>query len=105
MVAMNLNSPSYALAATTSSTSVTLTQSDANQTSLVIYNSGTSAVFLVSGYAPAPTAVIPTSAPLNGKMIAPGATVTFSKNAGDLYLSGISASGTNTLYISLGSGE
>lgn len=106
MVAMNLNSPTYVLSATTSSSSVTLTPQDTNASSVVVTNTGSVPVFLVSGTS-APTAVYPTSAtvPLNGKVIGAGVTATFTKNTGDGYISGITSSGTATVAISVGAGE
>lgn len=107
MVAMNLNTNTYTLSASTSSSAVTLLDQDANQTSLVIVNTGTVAVFLVSGKTSAPTAVFPTSAtaPLAGQVIGAGTTCTFTKNATDNFISGITASGTASVYISPGAGE
>lgn len=107
MDAMNLNTDTYVLPGASSSSSITLTPEDRLCTSLVIYNAGTVAVFLVSGTGSAPTAVFPTSAtvPLQGKVIGPGVTATFTKRAGHEFISGITASGTASTYIAVGTGE
>lgn len=106
MVAMNLNTPTYKLSGTTSSSSVTLSPQDTLCSSLVIFNSGTVPIFLVSGVT-APTAVYPTSAtaPVNGKVVGPGVTATFTKNVGDGFISGITPSSTADTFISAGAGE
>lgn len=107
MVAMNMNTNVYVLAGANSSSSVTLLDQDANQTSVIIYNGGTVDVFVVSGKTSAPTAVFPTSGtiPVQGKVIGGGHTETYTKNANDKYISGITLSGSANLYISLGAGE
>lgn len=109
MVALNLNTNTYVIGISNLSASATLTPLDANQSSVVLYNGSTTAVFVVSGNAAsAPTAVYPTSAtvPLAGKVIGPGVTTTFTKNAGDRFISAIQAtSGTGNLYIAPGTGE
>lgn len=109
MVAMNLNTNTYVIAIDNTSKSATLIPQDANQTSLILSNGSTTAVFVVTGGdAAAPTAVFPTSAtaPLQGKVILPGAIVTMTKNANHKFISAIQAtSGTGNLYISVGAGE
>lgn len=103
----NLNTNTYVIAIDNTSKSATLIPQDANQTSCILYNGSTNAVFVVSGKT-APTAVFPTSAtvPLQGKVLAPGSIQTFTKNIGDGFISAIQAtSGTGSLYISLGAGE
>jgi len=108
MVAMNLNTNTYTIAIDATSKSATLNPQDANQSSLIISNNSTTAVFVVTGKDAAPTAVFPTSAtaPLPGKVILAGAIVTLTKNIGDNYVSAIQASaGTGNLYISPGAGE
>lgn len=108
MTAMNLNTNCYTIAIDNTSKSATLTDPDVNLTSLIIYNASTNPVFVVSGISAAPTAVFPTSAtaPLGGKVIGPGATVTYTKNPDHKYVSAIQAtSGTGNLYIHVGSGE
>lgn len=109
MVAMNLNTNTYVIAIDNTSKSATLYGDDINQSSLIIYNGSTNPVFVISGGpSAAPTAVFPTSStvPLAGKIIAPGATVTFTKNPNDKFISAIQAtSGTGSLYISVGAGE
>lgn len=107
MVAMNLNTNTYKLSATTSSSSVTLLDQDANQSSIIVSNTGSVSVFLVSGKTSAPTAVFPTSAtaPVQGKVIAAGAIVTMTKNTTDNFISGITESGAASVFISPGAGE
>lgn len=107
MTAMNLNIPTYKLSGTTSSSAVTLLDTDVNNTAVNIYNAGPNDVFLVSGATAAPTAVFPTSAtaPLAGTVVAPGEIVTLSKNTTHKFISGITASGTASVYIQCGSGE
>lgn len=105
---MNLNTNTYVIAIDNTSKSATLTPQDANQSSLIITNGSTKAVFVVSGKGAAPTAVFPTSAtvPLGGKVVLAGAIVTLTKNIGDNFISAIQAeAGTGSLYISPGSGE
>lgn len=107
MDVMNLNTNTYVIAIDNTNKSATLTSPDINTTSLVIYNGSTNPVFVVSGKT-APTAVFPTSAsvPLQGKVIAPGVTTTFTKDPYHGFISAIQASaGTGSLYISVGSGE
>ncbi len=103
----NLNTNTYTIAVDASSKSATLTPTDKAANSLIIYNGSTTAAFVVSGET-APTAVFPTSAtvPLQGKVIAPGATVSFTKVTTHGFVSAIQASaGTGSLYISVGAGE
>lgn len=104
---MNLNIPTYALSATASSSAITLMDTDINNTAVNVYNAGSVPVFLVSGATSAPTAVFPTSAtvPIAGTIIAPGAIETLSKNTTDKYISGITASGSASVYIQCGAGE
>ena len=104
MDTININSNLYALSVAQTSVNTLLSPLDANCTSLVIYNSGANPVFVVSAKGTAATAAIPTTgnkAP--GKMIAPGSTVTFIKKPLDNYISAISGTGTNIIYISVGS--
>lgn len=107
MIPMNINTNTYVIAIDNTSKAATLTPSDAGQSSVVLYNGSDKAVFVKSSAASA-TLVFPTSAtvPLSGKVVAPGATVTFTKNPDDKYINAIQASsGTGSLYISVGSGE
>lgn len=107
MTAMNLNIPTYTLSATSSSSAVTLLDTDVNNTAVNVYNAGTVPVCLLSGATSAPTAVFPTSAtvPVNGTVIAPGAIETLSKNTTHKYIAGITASGAASVYIQCGAGE
>ncbi len=103
----NINTNTYVIAVDASSKSATLTPTDRATNTLIIYNASTTAAFVVSGVT-APTAVFPTSAtvPLQGKVIAPGATVSFTKNTDHGFISAIQAvAGTGSLYISVGAGE
>lgn len=107
MTAMNLNIPTYTLSATSNSSAVTLLDTDVNNSAVNVYNAGLVPVFLVSGATSAPTAVFPTSAtaPLAGTVLAPGAIETLSKITTHKYISGITASGTASVYIQCGAGE
>lgn len=107
MVAMNMNAPCYTIAADTSSKSATLVPQDANAISVIISNAGTTPVFVVSGKGSAPTAVYPASAtvPVAGMVILPGVTGTYSKQAGDNFISAIRASGTGDVYLNPAAGE
>lgn len=103
----NLNTNTYVIDIDNTNKSATLIPQDINQSVLIIYNGSTNSVFVVSGKT-APTAVFPTSAtdPLQGKVIPPGAVVSFTKNTDHGFISAIQAtSGTGNLYISVGAGE
>lgn len=106
-VPKNLNAPNYVLSATTSSSSVTLVPQDAIAISVDVYNAGSVPVFLTTGTTSAPTAVFPTSAtvPIAGTVVAPGAILTLSKREQHEFISGITASGTASVYITVGTGE
>lgn len=108
MAVMNVNTNTYVIAIDNTSKSATFTPQDTNQSSMIISNGSTTAVFVVTGKGSAPTAVFPTSAtvPLQGKVILPGAIVTLTKNTDHNFISAIQASaGTGNLYISPGAGE
>ncbi len=111
MVAMNLNTPTYVLSSTSTSSNLTLSPEDANTNSLIVYNAGTNPAFLVASTAgttgaSVATAVFPVvGTPQGGKVIPSGAVVTFTKNSGWEFLSTISLTGTNLIYISNGAGE
>lgn len=104
---MNLNTPTYKLSGTTSSSSITLSPQDSSSTSLVIVNLGPNNIFLVSGATAAPTAVFPTSAtiPVNGQVVPAGAIMTMTKNENDVFISGITDTGTAAIHIAVGAGE
>lgn len=106
MSIMNINSPTYTLSATTSSSAVTLTDPDVLCESIIVSVVGSGNVFIVSGVAQ-PTAVFPTSAtaPLNGQVVPAGVTMTLTKNVGDKFISGITDASTAKVYIAVGSGE
>ncbi len=109
MAIQELNSNSYALSVTSTSGAITLTDADAQRNGLskwIVYNAGDVSVFCVSGLSSAPTAAIPASAtaPVAGKMIAPGATVTFDRDQNHKYLSAITST-TATIYVSVGPGK
>lgn len=103
------NTNTYVIAIDNTSKAATFVSTDYPMTGMILFNGSTNPVFVTLGSGDvAPTAVFPTSAsaPLKGKVIAPGATITFSKTAQDKFLSAIQASaGTGDLYISLGTGE
>ena len=102
---MILNTNTYTIEVSDTSGSVVLSTTDAAQTNLVIYNGSDVAAFVVSGIASA-TAVLPTAeTPALGKMIAPGATVSFTKPMAHNAIAAIQPSaGTGNLYISTGIG-
>ena len=108
MVAMNINSPGYVLSGSASSASITLTPSDANQTSGVFHNTdSTYTCFIVTGTG-AKTAAFPASAtsPTAGKAIGPGMIVTFTKTAGHETIAAIwDGAATGKLYAYVGAGE
>ena len=104
---MNVNTNTYTLVSSATSAPITLTPMDRNCTSLVMYNGGTTPVFVVSGTGVV-TATIPASAtvPVQGKMIGPGVTTTFSKKDKHETIAAISLTlGTGSLYVSPGAGE
>jgi hypothetical protein len=103
---MNMNAPTRVLSATTTSSNIALTPEQANQSSVIFFNSGSVPVFIVSARATAATAVFPVAGtPQNGVVVGPGLTATYTKNIGDNFLSCITASGTATVYVQIGSGE
>ena len=102
---MALVSNTYKLAATATTGSITLSDSDTNCNSVVIYNEGTEDAFVTSGVG-ATSAVMPGSNASPGKRIAGGATVTFQKNPRHNTIAAICDSGqTATLWIAVGTGE
>lgn len=106
MVAMNLNTNTYVLNGTTSSSNITLSPQDANTNSLIVYNAGPNDVMLVSGTGAAPTAIFPTNAaPQPGTVFEVGSIITMTKKTTDEFISGICLTGTATVYISPGAGE
>lgn len=106
MSAINMNMPTYTLNASTISSSVSLSSADWEDTTVVAYNSGSTPVLILSASSAAPTAVFPTSsAAVTGTVIAAGAIQVVSKNAYDRFISGITSSGTSTVYLQLGVGE
>jgi hypothetical protein len=104
MIPQNANAPTYTLSATTTSASVTLSPQDALQSYILVYNSGTVPVFIVTGTSSAPTAVFPTSTTLAGTVIPAGAVYTLSKNINHEFISGIAQSGTASVFIKVGVG-
>lgn len=104
--AVNVNTNTVALACSTTSAGAALPATTLTPWySVILYNSGTVPVFVVAGTGSAPTAVFPTTTPLAGKVIPPGAVVTYSLNKEFTHLAGITASGTATIYITTGVGE
>ena len=85
------------LAATTTTGSVALSGFGAGGGNVRVYNSGAVVVFINFGGS-AVTAVLTTSMPL-----APGATEVFAVGEG-MYLAGITASGSATVYATIGHG-
>jgi len=105
MVAMNINTPSYTLATTSTSASLALTPELTNCSSLILKNSGTVEALVLSGVT-APTAVIVAApGPSIGTFLEPGEITTMTKNVGDGFLAGITASGSANIRIQAGAGE
>jgi hypothetical protein len=106
MSIMNLNANTYEATVGTSSVGFTLTYEDTPSAYIIIHNSGTTPVFVLSGLT-APTAVFPTSAtaPLDGAIIGAGSTQTYYKNLTHGFLAAIRGSGSGDIYITVGSGE
>lgn len=106
MSAMNVNASTYVVSVSTSSVAATLTDGDAMLGNVVIYNAGSSEVFITSAPSSA-TAVFPTSAsvPLYGVVLAGGATATYTKSQGHKSIAMIRSTGTGNVYISAGFGE
>lgn len=69
-----------------------------------IYNSGSAAVFVVTGDSTV-SATFPTSSAVAGSVIAPGAIESFQKSPGHTHIACDAASSSNTVYVQSGSGE
>lgn len=105
MSAMNMNTPTYLLACTTSSVGITLSPNDINNNSVILFNAGSYPALIVSG-ATAPTAVAPVSGtPQNGTIVAAGAYLTQTKNTEHGFFAGIGIGGSTDVYIKIGTGE
>ena len=105
---MNLNTKTYALDVTAISASVEISPEDGNQSSLILTNDGTIPVFVVSGITSAPTAVYPTNGAggLQGTIVMPDNTVTYSKNVNHRFIAAIlKSAGAGVLNIKVGAGE
>lgn len=102
----NINSDTYVLDATNTTSATALDVKYNPQGNLIIYNSSSTVAVFVTCSQGSGTAVFPTSSndPKAGKVIPPGAMVTFEKNAEHNYLNCITASGTATVYVSVGTG-
>lgn len=100
MTYVNLNSPTYALESSASSSSITLRSDHVDKTVFIICNDTANTVFVVSGET-APTAVFPTSAtvPVDGKVIPSGQTVAFGKKPGHGFISMISTAADAGKYV------
>lgn len=99
--AMELNSLTYLLVASTSSETITIPDASGSER-IIITNAGTETVFVVAGA----TAAFPTDAGsgVAGKVILGGSVQTFSVPVGTTQISVISASGTPSIYVSAGKG-
>lgn len=99
-----LNTNTYILTTSTTSSAITLQPLDAAETYIEIANQGTTSVFVVSGTGAAPTAVFPTSAtvPVMGSVIIGGRTAVIPKNANHEFVSMVAASGTPQVAVSPG---
>lgn len=107
MSAMNLNAPTYYLLSSTANAFIQLTPQDADASSLIITNLGSTAVALTSQRGSAPTTAFPASAtiPVGCAVVGPFAIVTMSKNIGDDFISGITKTGGGDVFIQVGPGE
>lgn len=104
---MKINSGTYKLTATTSGAVIQYAASGQSSKMLIIYNSGSVPVFAQASKTDnSATIALPNSAtaPVNGKMIAPGATVTYVKDSDQNFLGLITASGSTDVYVSAGGG-
>lgn len=108
MVAMNVNTNTYAVDINTTAQSVVLSPQETNCTSLIIDNPSTTAgIFVVSGKAQ-PTAALPAEgSSANGKYIGPGKTQLFTKNSDHGFLSIVASAidANATVYVAIGAGE
>lgn len=108
MVAMNVNTNTYAVDINTTAVSVVLSPIETNCTSLIIDNPSTSSgIFVVSGKTQ-PTAAFPAEgSSANGKYVGPGKTQLFTKNSDHGFLSVVASAvdAAATVYITIGSGE
>lgn len=103
---MNINTPLYPLAIDNTSKSIAFSESDAGTTSIIVNNDSTNPCFVVMGRGAAPTAVFPTTTIVTGKLIPAKTIISFTKNAGDNFLSAVQATaGVGSLYVSLGAGS
>lgn len=105
----SLNSDTYVFTPSDSSGGVQFDKSYGNAViHTIIYNGSTKDVFMINGIDSQPTAVFPTSAssPLRGKVIPPGAIVSYKIAPQTRYVSGIHAvaGGTGNVYVSVGAG-
>lgn len=105
---MTISSNTYALASSTTSAYVTLSDADKFSQYVIVSNPTSYEVFVTSS-ATAPTVVMPTSAtvPVKGQSVPSGSVMTYRKPIGDAYLGCISIAADAGKYIkfTLGSGE
>lgn len=99
---MNLKAPTYALAATTSSQTISLSKNDATSLNVIVKNSTTGIIAVTSGVGSA-TAVIPTTSPLNVSVFLPGEVGSYQKNPADDTIAIIAAVAGN-VYVQVGPG-
>ncbi len=105
---MSISSEVYFLnALANTSAAVTLTAASINNSNVLVYNKGTTDVFVTSGIT-SPTAVYPSSAtvPVLGQVIPPGQEMTYTKPIGHIYIAGIRPDATTgSVVITVGEGE
>lgn len=73
-------------------------------TDIMIVNNGSVAAFIAFGPT-APTAIIPTGTVANGICIPPGVVMVFSNSPANIFVAGITASGSTSLYFYQGYGS
>lgn len=98
MLPMNINAPTLSLAVSSSSASVEIPEPTNNSTSVIVFNPLSETVFVKSGATSA-------TATTSDFPIPPGASYTLTKNSEHNFLAGITASGSGTIYFTVGSGQ
>ena len=103
-----VNTPTYALTATTSSALITFTDADAANynRNLIVTNLGTSPVAIATSTSSGLTVSFPGSAtvPVSCTVIAPGSIQVFKRDDKDKYLAAITNSGSSQIIVKLATG-
>lgn len=108
---MSLNSNTYAIASSATSAAITLSDTDMQQTRIIVSNPTAYDVCIVGATTTqgVPTAVCPTSATAGamGLVVPAGAIETFTKKSNQIYIGVISktADSGKFIYVQVGSGE